>query len=390
VTLTTPRARTGLSLPLSIGYVLLIAWLAWHAAANPSWNLDGIFYSALLRQNAASATDVHREIYAAITTEVPTAARQALLSGSEYRQALRDQADVFSLQLPFYTSKPLYVWAGQLARLLGASALYAPYAVSAACFLMIGLYLPRFAIASGSSPTFAFPAAALTMLSPQIRELGALASPDALAALLIVLAASLAYRGVRWMALPLVAAALTRPDCAFLGLGILVACWTSAQSKGHTRDLVGAAVVICVVATLVPYLMHSYTWSTVMRHTFAHRVVAPADIGGTLAWRDYLSALRNGLHGQMTAQSARFLPFLLLAVVGVAAYWKSRFNISRRTAAHVLAACWIATAVRFLAFPLLADRFFAPTYLCSTALVCALLAVEPHASQGTPHATERC
>ena len=88
---------------------------AWHAAQQPSWNLDGIFYAVLMQRSAAPLADRHDAAYASTAALAPPEARAALESGSEYRRTLRSDLDAFAHQLPFYTNKPLYLWCGKLA-----------------------------------------------------------------------------------------------------------------------------------------------------------------------------------------------------------------------------------------------------------------------------------
>lgn len=111
--------------------------------------------------------------------------------------------------------------------------------------------------------------------------------------------------------------------------------------------------------------------SIAMNHTFGPRIVEPADLHRGFGVTDYVDALAEGLRGHMVARSAGFVPFLLLAALGIGAYFRTRMR-ARETAARLLAAIWIATAARFLAFPLLGDRFMAPAYAYSIALFCAL------------------
>ena len=353
-------------------------------AGSPEWNLDGVFYSALTMP-CSSFADVHDKVYAAVERDVPSPSVEALTGGSAYRTTIRTSAKAFALQLPFYTSKPLYVWLGQCVTALGGSSVRAPYLVSAISFALIGLVLPLLCVAAGAARTDALIASALAVWLPSLRELGALASPDALATALTMCAAVVSLSHPRLTFLPLTGAVLARPDAVILAGGLLAALWTRQQTRLPTREIVFASVLVVVVAFLVPRLSASYGWQTVMRHTFLERVLDDATATRGLRPKDYLTSLVRGLRGEMTNHAAGFIPYLVVALLSGGLYVKNGCIKSQRPAAMLLAGIWCATLIRFLFMPILADRFFAPAYMCTIAMGCALIASrEPGLIEDSP------
>ncbi|HKP60058.1 MAG TPA: hypothetical protein VJV78_25210 [Polyangiales bacterium] len=367
--------RPSLTALLALVVLGLLSVSAWRSASTPGWNLDGSFYAVLMQSDSQPLEVRHRAAYASTAELAPADAQAALERGSDYRRALHDHVEVFALQLPFYTNKPLYLWCGKLARVCGAAVARAPYVVSALAWLAIAVGLTLLAIQSGARPLWVPIAAALSVLSPPLRELADLATPDALSTGLLVAGASVAVRSPVWATLPLMAASLARPDVGILALGILAACWTQDPTWPRARAISAAGLAVVATSLLVPVLTHSYGWEVLMRHTFVQRCVTPDDFQRAhVGWSDYLVAVGKGLHGHDVSRRARFEPFLALAAVSGVAYFKTQRSAQARAALHLLVAIWIATAVRFLVFPAFGDRHFAPAHVLSVALSCALLA----------------
>jgi len=225
-------------------------------------------------------------------------------SGSAYRRAIRDDVQVFALQLPFYTNKPLYLLGGRLALSGGAAVARAPFVVSAVSYALIAVALCALAVALGSYVFGASVAVMLTMLSPPLRELADLASPDALDAARHGGTRRVALARLGCAALPLVAATTTRPDASILALGVLYACWSCEPTQRRTLTFGAVAVVVCAVAVLVPILTGSYGWVTLMRHTFINRCIEPADFQQGISRLDYPKAVIEGLRGRDSIKAA--------------------------------------------------------------------------------------
>jgi hypothetical protein len=344
-----------------------------HVARQPQWNLDGVLYAALMHPQVASVEELHAQVYAAVEREVPKASLRDLTQSSNYRRRMRESADAFAFQLGFYVSKPLYLWIGRALTAARVSVVVAPYAVSAAAFGLIGLLLPLFALRAGARPEAAAGMAAAAIWLPQLQELGVLATPDALATALITCGAALSLPRTRGSTAALAAAVLARPDAAIVVCAVLIAACLREPTPARVRQAVLSCAIAVALAVVVMQLSGGYGWPAVMRHTFIQRIVDGDGLQHGLSMDDYLRALDRGVHGAMTDHIASYRPFLALAALGCAVYMLRGRQPSLRPGVLVLVAVWAGTAMRFLAMPLLADRFFAAAYLSSLAVTCAMV-----------------
>ncbi len=339
----------------------------WHVATHPEWNLDVVFYAALMHPDTASNGELHMQVYAELSRALPPELNESLARGSQYRRQVSESPSVFTLQLPFYRSKPLYVWLGRALTWTGVPSVFAPRVLSVASFFALGIIIPLFAWSAGAYALAPW-LGALAVWLPSLRELGALATPDALATALLACAAASSLARLRLASLLLCAAVLARPDLAFIALGVLAAAWLAKPEQ--KRDIAMAAMLVALVAAAILPLTGGYGWQIVTRHTFLSRLVSEEDLLKGLSVRAYFKSLGRGVHGYMTSRPAGFLPYLCFAAL---AWLRSDSHGVHRHAGILLAAIWFSTALRFLALPLLADRMFAPAYVCTLALASALL-----------------
>lgn len=76
----------------------------------------------------------------------------------------------------------------------------------------------------------------------------------------------------------------------------------------------------------------------------------------------------------MSERSANLLPYLALSGLTAWLWRRRKLGEPQRRALFALGAVWIGSALHFLALPILADRFFAPAYVLTLAVSCAVLA----------------
>ncbi len=349
---------------------LVVVGLAVDAYRAPQWNLDGVFYTALVRIDLGRGTD-SKPIYAKIKKLASPEAYRALAEGSGYRRRIRrDQAE-FDLQLPFYTSKVLYRWAGAAISKSGVSPVRAPYWVTTVSFALIALLLPWWAMRAGAVPIVAYGMAGAWLTMPQIVEGVGVANPDMAGCLAFSLGVC-ALVGVPKPNLAtafFVAASLVRPDLCIVGIVAFLGSRGSLCTWALDGLRAGAIASAAVIATLAS---GAYTWPVVMRHTFLG-VISKSTAKGTFGVAEYFTALRRGLAGHMTDHPAGFVPFAVAASV-VIALDLSRAPADRQPLIRNLLLCvWLGIGLRFLAFPLLADRMFLPAYACTVALGAVLV-----------------
>src|SRR6185312_15907146 len=167
---------------------------------------------------------------------------------SEYRQKLQRSSELFSFQLPFYIGKPLYLLLGRSLTAIGVPSILAPYRASALAFAVLGLLLPWLAIRAGAEPLVAAVLAAACVWLPELRDLGALATPDALATTLLVLGGLVGLSHAGYAVLPLAAAVPTRPDAAILACGVACASWLHASKPSRVWMALLSALLLLAIA----------------------------------------------------------------------------------------------------------------------------------------------
>lgn len=353
-------------------YLASLAMACVNVASKPEWNLDGLFYSALMQAPRGAFREQHARLYAEVDSRLPARDRDALVRSSRYRRSLRSSPELFALQLPFYTSKPLYVWIGRALTVTGISALAAPHVISAAAFALIAMLSPVLSIRAGAPRAPALAWASLVLWSPQLRELGALATPDALATALLIAAAVTACSNLRRAAPFLAASVLARPDAALLALGLIAGAVLYVRDRARRREAFATAALIALLAFAVTWASGGYGWQTLMRHTFIERVTSQAVLHKGFGVHDYIAAFGRGRHGYMVDRPARVLPYAALAAVSAAVCAKSG-RFAATCALGLLAGICVASGLRFLIVPILADRLLAPAYVMTLALAPALL-----------------
>jgi hypothetical protein len=349
----------------------LLALLSIHVADSRAWNLDGLFYAACLAEAERSSEPASDQVYAELDRVAPVAARNALEASSAYRRRLKNDAAFFELQLPFYRAKPLYVASAKLARAFGASVLAAPYWVSTTSYALIGLCVAIWAIQLGAWLPLALTGALLLMASPQMRDAGALATPDMSCALWLLLGLMLSRKHFALPSTCFVLAILTRPDAVVFAIAFLS---VQLLRTGYRTSTLAMLVILPIVAFATSTITHAYGWAVVMRHTFVKALADRADLELPFGIRDYFRALSRGLRGHGTLHVASFLPFFAPALLSVTVWGKQAAQRSWRHEALDLAAVWLGMAAHVLVFPMLADRFFVPAYVATVPLSLALLA----------------
>lgn len=350
--------------------VLVLAATSHHVASQPAWNLDGIFYAAAARNTSStSAQQLHATTYAEVRRIVPPKPRKALEYSSRYRKSLRRDPKAFVGQLPFYTTKPLYVWPVRVLYWLGWPALAAAHQVSVGAFFMLGLAIAAVVQRLTRSVVAAGIAGVVFAALPETRFVAALASPDMLCALFIFLGASLLPTRMLLANGLLCAAIATRPDAVFYVGALQLGWFLLAPTRARVLPTLLSGVAALGFALTLHALTEAYSWSMVMRQTFFGTTTNVDALRATFGYAEYVTALGKGLGGHMVLHKAGFVPYLVVAIVALV-YWglrrRGEDETSRESqAAVLLAAVWVGAGLHFLAFPLLADRLFAPAYVCT-------------------------
>src|SRR6266542_310920 len=193
------------------------------AAVTPLWNLDSVGYAGLARSWLGQGErEVHVGVYGDLQVAAPARGAKEISASTGYRQTLAADSFTFSRQLPLYKNKPLYIALTAGTTALGGNSLRAPFLVSAASFGVLGMIVVLWCTAIlGQAKGLLF--AACLLLSPVVREIGQIATPDALASALALGASYLLVHKQDWKlsTVLLALSILCRPYQLFLALALV-------------------------------------------------------------------------------------------------------------------------------------------------------------------------
>lgn len=350
--------------------VAVVVFVTAFARLYPAWNFDCIGYSAAAwHRLGAKGSELHVRAYGELASVAPDDARAALIAGSAYRRTLSSQAPALAAQVPFYENKPIYIEFMALAARWGANTYVAAFFIAAfSGGLLIALFL-----AEVSRVTNGYAAAILACcvgLSLPFRAVVTLATPDALFAVLAFACAALVLRGGNgyFVALLAITCAMTRPDGMPFVLALLA--FRVVESK---KWLSFAATACASVAAASFAITRGYPWRVLIHHTFVRRLVDPSDAQSVrFDVGDYVRILQAGLGGEYTPDLT-FAPLVLAITVVVVVVSRKDPYPRRRSLLLLLLLIWATLVVHFLAFPMLADRFFVAQYLTCIAVCVELL-----------------
>jgi hypothetical protein len=240
--------------PLALGLAILVTL---PALRTPRWNFDCVGYSGVARTwLGGQRRDVHQIVYQELAQVAPRQAFDSIAGGSRYRVAVRANAEVFALQLPFYSSKPLYVALVAALAAAGVNSITACFWIAAASFAALS-YIFIACMLKLACDRIACAASVLLLLSPQFQELGGLATPDSLAAALCLGGVgSFVILDQRTLGIMLLlGAVLTRPDSVIFAVAILT--WALAQRGATPRTIVGGLFLVTSVAVVAQRLSNT-------------------------------------------------------------------------------------------------------------------------------------
>ena len=196
-----------------------------------------------------------------------------------------------------------------------------------------------------------------------------MATPDALFAVLAFACAALVLRGgnAYFVALLAIACAMTRPDGVPFVLALL-----AFRVTENKQWLAFAATAFASIGAASFAIARGYPWKVLIYHTFVRRVVDRSDADSVrFGVGDYARILQEGLSGNYTPDPTLLVVFAI-TVVGVLVTRREP-HPRRRSILLLLLLIWGTIVVHFLAFPLLADRFFLAQYLTCIAVGVELL-----------------
>ena len=347
---------------------------------TPEWNFDVICYDGAARiWLGETPAQAHAHVYAELASTAPAAEAERITSLSEYRQAVAGSVEVFAVQLPMYTVKPLYVLLIAAATRLGGNGIATAFQISAVSYgclsVLVLVSLMRVV------PVWpALGAGLALLLSPPFLEAGRLPTPDALSSF-IVFAGLFTFGLTTWQrsgAALLLLSISARPDNVILCLA--VASWWGGNKRGSWRQAcLGAAASVAVWLAL-NRLTGTYSWGVLFTHAYIRRLTDPAGLHSDVTWATYLEGLRQGFSGVNVLYPSVLALFVLLSTLGSLAARNRPTSVPDESLLNLRLFVWAALLVHFVAYPMLADRFFVGYYASITVLTMSVVGAQRSAA----------
>lgn len=359
---TSPVLRIGVPLL----FAAMLAVISWHTYRFPLYDIDMLAYMAnVAALETSSPRAIHAAVYGELPAHVPEGTIAHILgkdSSAPDSVSRRDRArnpDHFVEFLPCFAIRPLYIELLHIFRLLGFDLVQVtilgsvlPYLALAA---LIFIWSSRY-VGTLFGSLFAF----LLAITPQILSLARYSGPDCLSTFWTCLALYLIFERRR-LALGLVfllSSVYIRTDNVLLALLVIAYLSLRTNDIPRTQELEKwKAAILGIVAVVSVYAINhfagDYGWRMLYYRGFIAPPLAPGEFVAQFSFADYKQALRSGFSALVNSS---FTPYLLLGTIGF-------FPRSKEAFGKVFLLTATFSAIHFLIFPLVEDRYFGLYYL---------------------------
>lgn len=356
-----PLTRSSNQRPWMIVYALVLTALCSPRILSPEWNFDSVAYVAVAKESPTESIEsLHQSAYDTVEAVAEPSAFRRMTRGSRYRKQLRENADRFETQLPFYRSKIAYIAAVQGLDAIGVNAATATHLVSAASIISLGVLALLWTGANGIGLGLCGAALCLMMMAPFRLAVG-FSNPDPLCAALLCWG----LYAMRTLRRPIVGtvlmtlAVLTRADAWIMVTLLLVWLHASTPQRITRKVAIGAWLatlsgVLTVMAVTAPY-----GWGVVAKHTFVDKLYRPEEMDQTIALGEYIDALWSGALGEHHLYPTAIASFLLITALVIRSHGRQWLNAPQ---IQLIAVAWVGAILHFFLFPSLNDRFYLVTY----------------------------
>lgn len=387
----------------------------------PAWNWDVMGYMGLaLEWELDDPLEVHAATYAAARAELPAAVFQSHSRGTPVLEArFRDPA-VFTEHIAFYRSRVLPTFLMSLLHRAGLPLSQSVWWLALGSFAATGILI-LFWLARWLPLWQASLCATLLLHAPPLLGSASMATVDSFGTLLLVAAAYLLverralYAGAGLFTLSI----LARPDSVIL-IGILALVMFVLALRSAQRPSL-KFLGIWVGASALTYLGVSahaaaYGWWPLFQISFGPKVVHPSELPTSTDWALWWSVIQERLaaipvDAEASSRSMRVgywgtargvtgsafvLVYMAFACLGLALWRRVPKPRCLERQAALLIALLVTYSLRWLLFPQLWDRFFAPLYvlvpLCLVSMAALVLESIPESpkeeSESSPGALD--
>ena len=375
--------RSRIAVVLYLGFLAFTVHLAYE---NPFYNWDLLAYVGCATSlHESNPVKIHAAAYDQALRELPEDEFNELAKRGEFRQDVTSDAFHFTEQLPFYSTRPAYIWALLLTHGLGFTYIQATRLVSPVACSLLALTLfvwtrgyvgdVRAAILSG-----------LLLVSEPILAAGRTGSSDALSGFMLLLGFYLIVERSRLLLglILLLGSLFARTDNVVFVAVVLAYCAYSPQHANSGRaggpglapervrlPKYAAVVLLAVAVAAVVAINHfsgNYGYAMLLRNTI-DAVPNPGELSVSLSRDDYLS-LWSEIPGNLIEGT-----FAVFALLGLVVLFSGR---ARERMRHAVIMVFIAVAVRLFLYPHIEDRYFIAAYSIIAAACIATFAAPSH------------
>jgi hypothetical protein len=343
-------------------YLVLTLLLFLHFLRYNNYSTDTVeFVGNVVALHTSDPVAIRDLAYRAVTTEAPAMVvphilgTDLLTNEAAVRRAKHADPYRFAQFLPYFSVKPLYIEALNLAHEAGVGLVRSIAVASAISFAGLALLIYWWVVKLGGSVW----AACLVLLTSEMSALAQGTGPDGLSVLFLLGGLfSLWYVRPSLGVLLLLSSEWVRPENAILVILVLV----YLAVKGELRPWM--AVVLLGVSAMTPAVIShfgGYGWKALYSHTFKFVEMDPGLFVPAFTVSDYLRALRSGAR---QALNSSLVAYLLLWVVGLRLVPRMR---------QPLLLCGIFSGARFVIYPNFEPRYYGLLYLVTAISACAAL-----------------
>ena len=383
-----------------IVYLLLLTAVLFWSYRNPHYNWDMIPYIAQARMfKEHDVRTIHAEIYAEIRKEVPsdkydelTGAAGVAANSALYRSDMARDYLHFAEQLPFYSTKPLYVMCIYLLQAVGFGAMLATLIPSLVAYVILALLVFEW-VGHFVGGFYRLTCASLIAFSAPVLLLPRLPTPDSLSTALVLLALYflLEKQSAAVCSGLLLLSLYARTNNVVLAVFVLgyLALW----AKGSIRLSYlqgGVLLVVCMASvSAINHFSGFYGWATLFHQSLLGLLNTPGESLVHISMRTYLVTLKQGLF--FSTFTGFLSQFVFLGVLALLVSGATKNNERLLVYRHLTLLVLASLVAYYLLMPSMTrwfehERFVVPQYLflaisCVVAVLTRLTRVaEPAAS----------
>ena len=357
-----------------IVYLLfLTAVLIW-SYRNPYYNWDMIPYIAQARLfKEHNIKTIHAEVYAEIRKEIPREDYDELTGGTLnsplYRGNMVKDYLHFAEQLPFYSTKPLYVMCVYLLQAVGFGAVLATLIPSLVAYVILALLVFEW-VGRFTGGFYRLACASFLAFNPPVLLLPRLPTPDSLSTALVFLALYflLEKQSTAVCSGLLLLSLYTRTNNIVFVVFVLGYLVLWAKGSVRLSYLQGGVLLgVCMVSvSAINHFSGFYGWATLFHQSLLGLLNAPAETLVHISLRTYLLALKQSLFLLMFTSFV--LEFVFLGVLALLASGAEKNSERLQEYRHLTLLTLATLPVYFVLMPSMtrwfeSERFLAPQYL---------------------------